>query len=115
MRIAIDFDGTIVEDAYPYIGKLKEDAVYTINKWHALGHYIIINSCRAQEYEANMKSFLLGNKIPFDYINCNLPADIKKFGMDCRKISADIYVDDKQVGGLPTWKEIDEFIETRSR
>ena len=30
--------------------------------------------------------------------------------MDCRKISADLYIDDKQLGGLPDWIEIDRLV-----
>lgn len=110
MRLAIDFDGTIVENDYPNIGNKIRGAVKYMRILHLEGHKIIINTCRAQEFESEAKAFLINEGIPFDYMNCNLPEDINHFGMDCRKISADIYIDDKQVGGLPPWREIYEHI-----
>jgi uncharacterized HAD superfamily protein len=110
MRIVIDFDGTIVEDAYPNIGELKKDAKAVIRKLFAKGHSIVINTCRQGYYEGKVEEFLVIKNIPFNYINCNLPSDIEKFGCDCRKISGDVYIDDKQVGGLPSWNEIYEYI-----
>ena len=51
------------------------------------------------------------NGIKYHYINCNLPSQIEYFGMDCRKISADIYIDDKQLGGIPDdWNLIYDLV-----
>lgn len=111
MRVAIDFDGTIVEDAYPEIGRLFYNAKEVINKLYDEGHDIIINTCRAGIFEGNVYTFLKDNGIKYSYINSNLPRDIEKFGQDCRKISADIYIDDKNIGGIPTWLEIYEIID----
>jgi len=116
MRLAIDFDGTIVENDYPNIGKpIKEAAFYIRKLYYMDEHDIIINTCRAQEFEAEAKAYLILHNIPFHYINCNLPKDIEKYGMDCRKISADIYIDDKQIGGLPSWRKIYEYIQRQSK
>lgn len=110
MRIVIDFDGTIVENQYPEIGKLKENAREIIRLLKMKGHSIIISTCRQGYYEGLVEAFLSEEGIPFDYINCNLPSDIIEYGADCRKISGDVYIDDKQVGGLPSWNEIYEYI-----
>lgn len=93
--ISIDFDGTIVRDRYPLIGEPYPDAVNTIRTLYTYGHYIIINTCRVGRYFDQMKSFLREWQIPYDTINENNPDRIKKYGGDCRKISADIYIDDK--------------------
>lgn len=114
MRLAIDFDGTIVENQYPEIGGLRDGAKRVIRRLWKEGHSIIINTCRCAEYEADAKEFLIENGIPFHYINCNLPSDIESFGMDCRKISGDIYIDDKQVGELPHWEKIYEYIQEKN-
>ena len=46
-------------------------------------------------------------KINYHYINSNLPESIVYFKQDCRKISADLYIDDKCLMGIPdTWEEI---------
>lgn len=110
MRIVIDFDGTIVDDKYPEIGALKDGARKAIRLFKIKGHSIVINTCRQGFYEGEAEKFLRDNGIPFDYINSNLPSDIQSFGADCRKISGDVYIDDKQIGGLPVWSKIYEYI-----
>jgi hypothetical protein len=106
LNLAIDFDGTIVEIDYPRIGELIEDAKYYINKLYEDGHVIIINSCRAGKEEEDMRKFLILNGIKFHYLNENTKALIMEYGKDCRKMSADIYIDDKQLTPLPAWDMI---------
>lgn len=113
MIIAIDFDGTIVFDKYPGIGSLIPDAKRVITQLHNDGHKIIINTCREGKYERNCVNFLHDSNIPFDRINDNLSDNIARYGVNCRKISADIYIDDKQIGGLLPWKTIYEIIKLR--
>jgi guanylate kinase len=93
--IAIDFDGTIVTNKYPDIGYLKRDAKEVINKLYDEGHDIIINSCRQGKEEREMVEFLIDNEIKFNAVNENLCYRIEEYGNDCRKIGADIYIDDK--------------------
>lgn len=109
--LAIDFDGTIVEIDYPHIGKLKKDAVKYINKLYAEGYIIVINSCRADEVEEEMCKFLCKMGIKYHHVNKNDPSLIEYYGFDTRKISADIYIDDKNLGGLPRWKRIYKMIQ----
>jgi len=109
--IALDFDGTIVENAYPNVGKLKLNAKEVINKLADEGFKIIINTCRAGIHEGLVYTFLEEQGIKYDYINSNLPTQIEFFKQDCRKISADIYIDDKNLGGIPDdWNIIYELI-----
>jgi hypothetical protein len=49
--LAVDFDGTIVKDEYPGIGKALPGAIQAINELYDDGYCIIINSCRARERE----------------------------------------------------------------
>lgn len=98
MIIAVDFDGTITENGHwPDVGPAIPGAIQALNYLHWMGHKIIVNSCRAGDAEAKMKEWILENKIPVDAINENLIERSDKFGGDCRKISADIYIDDKNV------------------
>jgi hypothetical protein len=106
LTLSIDFDNTIVEEIYPDIGPLRDNAREVINTLYNEGHTIIINSCRSGIYEAAMEVFLIENEINFSWINCNTPDQIREYGRDCRKISADIYIDDKNLGGIPNWLEI---------
>lgn len=108
--IAIDFDKTICDSDYPACGDAIKDAILVIRTLYAVGYGIIINTCRTQQAEAEAISWLKNHGIPFDYVNCNFPYRIQYFGQDCRKISAEYYVDDKNIGGLPSWMEIFKFI-----
>ena len=110
LTLAIDFDNTIAENDYPQIGPLIKNAKKYVNKLYDDGHFIIINTCRAGREEKEAAHFLYMNGVRFNLINQNNPHKILMFGEDCRKISADIYVDDKNLGGLPPWKEIYERI-----
>ena len=99
--IAIDFDDTIIEGAFPGIGKLKKDADKYINLLYEKGCNIIINTCRSGSFEGDVENFLRRKGINYHYINSNLPESIVYFKQDCRKISADIYIDDKCLMGIP--------------
>ena len=114
MNLSIDFDGTICEHSFPEIGKLKPDADTYIRKLYREGHNIIINTCRSGKYEGMAQDFLDENNIPYHYINSNLPELIEHYGQDCRKISADVYIDDRCLMGLPgTWEEIYNLIQIK--
>jgi hypothetical protein len=112
LTISVDFDGTIVKDAFPACGKLRKLA-RPIMRWIAQrNHAIIINTCRIDEYKNwpaaknaayHAKSYLIAQDISFKYFNENRPDTIAKYGTDCRKISADIYIDDKNAGIWAWW------------
>lgn len=104
--LAIDFDGTIFETDYPLIGKIRKDAKEIINELYWEGFGIVINTCREGLALADAINSLDDAGIKYHFINCNFPHLIAKFGADCRKISADIYIDDKCLTGLPKWKKI---------
>ena len=105
--VSIDFDGTIAEEAFPGIGKLKNGAKECINSFYDLGFNVLINTCRTGSYEGDCENFLRRHKIKYHYINNNLPRSIEYFGQDCRKLSADVYIDDRCLLGLPeSWEEI---------
>jgi hydroxymethylpyrimidine pyrophosphatase-like HAD family hydrolase len=89
--IACDFDGTLCEFDFPNIGKPKVEVVNFIKKAHKAGHHIIIWTCRTGEYVQDMIRFLKKWGIPYDKINENYKIEID----DCRKVFADIYLDDR--------------------
>jgi len=108
--IAIDFDLTICDSKYPLLGDRIKGAKKYINKLHAEGYGIVINTCRT-DTEAHMAiEWLDDHGINYHYFNCNFPYRIDQYRQDCRKISADLYIDDKQIGKLPSWKEIYKYI-----
>lgn len=112
MIIAIDFDGTIHNGIYPNIGFLKTHAKEVINNLKEQGHYIIIWTCRTGDDLLEAVNFLLEKGISFDRINDNSPGNKAMYGGNTRKIYADYYIDDKQIGALPAWREIETYINT---
>lgn len=107
--LAIDFDGTIVEDKYPEIGELKPDAVEVINRLKK-DYFLILNTCRTGEKLKEAVDFLKANGIEFDLVNENHPALIDQYG-DTRKIFATYYIDDRSlIGGSGNWDLVDTYL-----
>jgi hypothetical protein len=107
MIIAIDFDGTIVNDRFPDLGMLLPDAKRVINTMHDDGHFIIIWTCRSGQKLLECVNFLLEHGICFDRVNDQMPAHRAKYENDTRKIYADIYIDDRIIGGFTGWSNIE--------
>lgn len=105
--IAVDFDGTITKEDYnsEQCGEINDNCVETIKYLYNLGHTLILNTCRTRVAFANAIEFLKQNDIHkyFTTFNENLPEKISMYRDDCRKISADMYIDDKNLGGFPGW------------
>jgi len=95
--LSIDFDGTIVKDEYPGIGKPLPGAIQVINELYDDGYCIIINSCRARDKEDEMIDWLNRNGVKYCHCNENCCERIVKYRTDCRKISADCIIDDKSL------------------
>lgn len=102
MIIAVDMDGTIVKDKWPEIGPLRLGAKWCMNWILSRGHQIIINTCRENELLIKALEFMLDNDINWTYSNENTIERTTQYGGDCRKISADWYIDDR-AGFLGWW------------
>ena len=103
--IAIDFDGTIVEHRYPFIGRIRPFAFETMEALQIKGHRLILWSHRAGKKLDDAVKFCSSHGIEFYAVNKNYPEEVWDEN-DSRKILADIYIDDRNVGGLPSWGEI---------
>lgn len=113
MIIAIDFDGTIVEHQFPNIGPLRTNAKEVINRLYDEGHGIIIWTCRTSQniFPAStrptvfdVKDFLDKEGIKYHTINNNIP---ELSFQPSPKVYADVYIDDRQLGGIPDdWEDI---------
>lgn len=110
MIIAVDFDGTLHSGNWPGIGEPVDNAIEIMQKLKAEGHYIIIWTCREGQRQTEAINWLLENNIPFDRINDHEPNNKAEYGGIARKIYAHLYIDDKQVGGLPAWNNIYEYV-----
>lgn len=96
--VAVDFDGTLVEDKYPDIGLVNDTIVSVVKKLQAQGVEVILWSCRDGKYLDDAVQFCrdeLG--IEFAAVNQNHPAVQKLFNNDTRKVYADLYIDDKAI------------------
>lgn len=92
--IACDFDGTLFEDDHPKIGKPRIEVIEWVKRQKALGHKIVLWTCREGDMlrEAVEASYKFG--ITFDGINENI-RELKFHYLGQHKIIADIYLDDK--------------------
>jgi hydroxymethylpyrimidine pyrophosphatase-like HAD family hydrolase len=109
IKIAIDFDGTIVEHQYPEIGKEKLFAFQTLKELEKRGARLILWTFRTgAELDAAIE-FCRKNGIEFYAVNKNYPEEIMDESVS-RKIDADIYIDDKNVGGFPGWSDVWQMI-----
>lgn len=104
-KIAVDFDGTIVEDHFPKIGREKPFALRTLRALQEDGFTLILWTCRTgAELDAAVE-FCRQGGVEFYGINENFEGETY-MGSCPRKIDADIYIDDRNIGGLPSWGEI---------
>lgn len=114
--LSIDFDGTIATAEWPGIGELLHEADVYINLLYSEGFYIIINTCRTNRHMNEAVEFMYKKGIKFHLINQNNPTLCALYGdEDCRKINADIFIDDKNLGGLPgPWSIIYQLVHKRA-
>lgn len=110
MILAVDFDLTIHTGKYPAIGVVAPYARESLKALAAEGHYIIIWTCRTGDLLLEAINWLVENDIPFSRVNDHNPENFAQYGDGGKKIYADVYIDDRQVGGLPTWPEIVEWV-----
>jgi hydroxymethylpyrimidine pyrophosphatase-like HAD family hydrolase len=105
ITIAIDFDGTIVEDNYPSIGKPLLFAFDTLKKLQEKGHRLILWTYRHGATLDEAIDFCKENGITFYAVNKSFPEENFETKYS-RKISADIFIDDRNFAGMVSWGEI---------
>ena len=94
--VAVDFDGTLVEDKFPEIGRPRAERFHIIRQMQAAGIRVILWTCRDHEsLKAAVDWCLKEQGIVFDAVNENIPEVKAMFSNDTRKVYADIYLDDK--------------------
>jgi len=109
MIIAIDFDGTIVEHRYPAIGRIRPFAFEALRGFQTKKHQLILWSHRSGKELEEAVEFCRSHNLEFYAINKNHPEE-KWNKNDSRKILADIYIDDRNLRGLPPWGEIYQIL-----
>ncbi|WP_409515949.1 BT0820 family HAD-type phosphatase [Chishuiella sp.] len=108
--IAVDFDGTIVDDKYPEIGKAKIFAFETMRQLQSEGYRLILWTYRSGKYLDEAIEFCKKNGIEFYAINNSFEEENFDKTKQSRKINADIFVDDRNLGGFPGWSDVYQII-----
>ncbi len=103
--IAVDFDGTIVEHAYPKIGKEMLFAFATLKALQAKGHKLILWTIRTGHLLEEAVEFCRQNGVEFYAVNKNFP-DEEWVPDTPRKLNADIFIDDRNLGGFVGWSKV---------
>lgn len=109
MIIAVDFDGTIVENRYPDIGKELPFATDALKEIQKKGHQLILWTFRTGRELEEAIQFCRARGLEFYAVNAQFPEEKWEAGIS-RKIIADFYIDDRNLGGLPGWSEIYRMI-----
>ncbi|GHV58495.1 hypothetical protein FACS1894182_11070 [Bacteroidia bacterium] len=114
MTIAVDFDGTIVEHEYPKIGKPIPFALDVLRKLQQEEHHkLVLWTMREGRLLQDAVDYCEQNGVHFYAYNKNYPEEEFKDG-DPRKIAADIYIDDRNIGGLLDWGTIYKILKSGS-
>lgn len=95
--IAVDFDGTLCENAWPGIGPARAGVIDYVLEQQMTGAKLILWTNRRGEKLEEAVKWCAARGIAFDAVNENLSEVIERFGGDTRKVFADEYLDDKAV------------------
>lgn len=109
--IAVDFDGTIVEHRYPEIGKELPFATETLRTLIKEHHRLILWSVREGKLLQDAIDWCHERGVDFWAVNRDYPEEEEnKNNHFSRKIKADYFIDDRNIGGLPDWGQIYRMI-----
>lgn len=114
MTIAVDFDGTIVEHRYPAIGEEIPFAIETLKMLIRDRHKLILWSVREGELLDQAVAWCRERGVEFYAVNRDYPEEEpEKNNHFSRKLKADLFIDDRNIGGLPDWGEIYHMVTDR--
>lgn len=105
LTIAVDFDGTLVENQYPGIGKPVLFAFETLKALQDEGHQLILWTYRCGTKLQEAVEYCEAKGIHFYAVNKSYPEEQYDHQIS-RKILADLFIDDRNINGLPPWGEI---------
>lgn len=111
MTIAVDFDGTIVTHRYPAIGDEIPSAITTLKMLAAERHRLILWTVREGELLDEAVEWCRKRGLEFYAVNKDFPEeDVQRNKDYSRKLRVDLFIDDRNLGGLPDWGTIYEMI-----
>ena len=111
MVIAVDFDGTIVTHRYPDIGDEIPFATETLKMLIKEHHKLILWSVREGKLLQDAIDWCRKRGVEFYAVNKDYPEEKVEYNNHfSRKIKADLFIDDRNIGGLPDWGQIYQMI-----
>jgi hypothetical protein len=110
MTIAVDFDGTIVEHRYPEIGKERPFAVETLKRLVNDRHRLILWIVREGKLLDDAVEWCRARGLEFYAVNKDFPEETTEHPQYSRKLKADLFIDDRNVGGIADWGVIYRMI-----
>lgn len=113
MVIGVDFDGTIVEHEYPRIGAPIPFAIETLLRLQKDGHILILWTVREDELLQEAIDYCAQRGLVFYAANKNYPEEDRATA--ARKLTSDLFIDDRNVGGLPDWGVIYNAVQAAER
>lgn len=109
--IAVDFDGTIVTHEYPKIGREIPFAIETLKMLIRDQHRLILWSVREGELLQKAVDWCRERGVEFWAVNKDYPEEsYENNNHFSRKLKADYFIDDRNIGGLPDWGQIYQII-----
>ena len=106
MTIAVDFDGTIVRHRYPKIGDEIPFATKTLRLLLRDRHRLILWTVREGKLLDEAIEWCRARGVEFYAVNRDFPEEDATGSGFSRKIKADLFIDDRNFGGLPDWGTI---------
>ena len=95
--IAVDFDGTLCFSRWPGLGEANLPLIEKLQKHKNDGDKLILWTCRQDKELDDAVQWCEEYGLSFDAVNDNLQEIKDLFGNNSRKITADLYIDDKGV------------------
>ena len=113
MTIAIDFDGTIVEHRYPEIGPEIPFAIDTLKMLINDRHRLILWSVREGGLLEEAVEYCRKRGVEFYAVNKDYPEEKTTDRNFSRKLKVDMFIDDRNLGGIPDWGTIYRMIKEK--
>ena len=110
MIIAVDFDGTIVEHKYPSIGEELPFATSTLRMLAEQNHRLVLWTVRRGKLLEEAVEWCRERGVEFYAVNKNFPEETIEGNDGFNKINADLFIDDRNLGGLPDWGVIYKMV-----
>lgn len=108
--LAVDFDGVLCNSIFPEANSsnlLNKLLLWYVKRKQKQGWLIVLWTCRENygidDYVGSLDkalAFLYNKGLVPDAVNENMQERTDFFGVSSRKISADLYIDDKNIGLL---------------